>query len=109
MRLARATVVVITLALASCLPYPTWYWEAVRIDQYNLAPDAEDAIEVGDKVRVRNKHTGKSYRFTVHQLRKKGFVGTAKNNHNYELLYDDLSLLEVERMGWNIATRRGLL
>lgn len=105
--LRTVTLCAVLAGLSGCLPYVRTDWVAVPTDQYNLAADSDDKLKPGDKVLVRNKHTAKTYAFTIVKLTQKGFVGTGRDKKQYMVRFDDISKLEVERRTWGLINSYG--
>lgn len=97
------TVAFLALGLAACMPYKRPGWVSIPLHQDQVDPDSEDKLQVGETVIV-DTLKEKTHTFKVIRLESNGFVGIAKNNRTYTVLYKDLESMWVKRWKWHIAT-----
>lgn len=101
----RLVACLLTLALSACLPYKSPEWVSIPLRQDQVEADSDDKLRVGETVIV-DTLTKKTYRFKVIRIEPNGFVGIAKDNKHYTLLFRDLESMWVKRWVWDIAVAR---
>lgn len=96
MNMLRAMLVASTALLSACLPYLDDYWRSIPVDQASVKAKSDDALRVGDFIRVKTLN-GKSYHFNVVELGKDGFWGTQKTDRRHWVTYSSLKRMQAQR------------
>ena len=96
---------VLAACLSACLPYKSPEWVRIPLRQDQAEADSDDKLRVGETVIV-DALNKKTYRFKVIRIEHNGFVGIAKDNKHYTMLFKDMESMWAKRWTWDIAVMR---
>jgi hypothetical protein len=92
----------LALCLSACLPYKAPEWVSIPLRQDQVEADSDDKLRVGEQVII-DTRTKKTYKFQVIRIEHDGFVGIAKDNKHYKMLFKDMESMWVKRWTWHVA------